>query len=234
MTYTMKIVIKLLACCVFFTSACTTLDSDGPGYVDNSETRSLRWLKQQQHSDGHWGDKQNKIALTSLATLAYLSHGETPDSATEYGETVKNALEALMRDVESGAARMGETDALLSYCLSEAFGLTLHPMLLKALDVQTNRLDFTQATHWHVRAAKSLSFIDAYRPVGKQGLSTMCGSFPNNTTNMVNQASRLLLGLYSGDEMLREFSLQTIRNMDFTQWRTQENPVVLSLLLSHG
>ena len=221
----------------FFTLASTKLESDKPDGADRHwavQLSGLRWLKRQQHSDGHWGEKQNQIALTSLATLAYLSHGETPDSSTEYGETVKNALEALMRDVETGAERTGETDALLTYCLSEAFGITLHPMLLKALDVQTNRLDFTQATHWHVRAAKSLSFLDAYRPVGKQGLKTMCSSFPNNTTNMVNQASRLLLGLYSGDAMLREFSLQAIRNMDFTQWKTQENPVSLLLLLTDG
>jgi tetratricopeptide (TPR) repeat protein len=217
----------------FFTLASAKLDSHKPDSVDNSSARALRWLKQQQHNDGHWGEKQNQIELTSLATLAFLLQRESPGVSSEYGETVKNALEALMRDVESGAQRTGETDALLTYCLSEAFGITLHPMLLKSLDVQTNRLDFTQTTHWHVHAAKSLSFIDAYQPVGKQGLRTMCRSFPSNTTNMFNQASRLLLGMYSGDAMLREFSLQTIRNMDYTQWKTQENPVSLALLLSH-
>ncbi len=229
----MKIVFKLVACCVLLTLSCTALDSDEPDSDDNSGSRTLRWLKQQQHSDGHWGEKQNQIALTSLATLAFLFQREIPGASSEYGETVKKALEALVRDVESGAARTGETDALLTYCLSEAFGITLHPMFLESLDVQTNRLDFMQATHWHVRAAKSLSFIDAYRSVGKQGLSTMCSSFSNNPTNMFDQASRLLLGLYSGDALLREFSRKTIHSMDLTQWKTQESPMSLALLLSH-
>lgn len=229
----MKIVSKLLACCVIFTSACTSLDSDKPDSVDNSESRSLRWLKQQQHSDGHWGDKQNKIALTSLATLAFLFQRESPDVSSEYGVAVKRALEVLIRDVESGTERTGETDALLTYCLSEAFGTTSHPMLLKSLDVQTNRLDFTKGTHWHVRAAKSLSFIEAYRPVGIQGLKTMCRGFTNSTSNMYNQTTRLLLGLYSGDALLQKFSSNTLRNMDLAKWKTQEDPMSLALLLSH-
>ena len=229
----MKIVSKVLACCVIFTSACTSLDSNKPDSVDNSESRSLRWLKQQQHNDGHWGDKQNQIELTSLATLAFLFQRETPDASSEYGETVKNGLEALMRDVEAGTERTGETDALLTYCLSEAFGTTRHPMLLKSLNVQTNRLDFAHATHWHVRAAKSLSFIDAYRPVGIQGLKTIRRGFTNSTTNMYNQTTRLILGLYSGDALLQKFSSNTLRSLDLAKWKTQEDPMSLALLLSY-
>jgi hypothetical protein len=193
----------------------------------------LRWLKQQQQKDGHWGENQNRVVLTSLATLAFLCNEVTPDNSREFSETVRNALEALMRDVEAGAERTGETDALLTYCLTEAFERTLNPSLSKAVEVQTNRLDFTHPSYWHVYAAKSLSLSGAFGSFGREGTKAMFGRFPANTTNMFNQATCLLQGMYAGDAMQRASSFKALRQMDLAQWKTQDDAMRLALLLSH-
>jgi hypothetical protein len=228
----MKVVIHIVACCLLFATACTTVDSVPPpkGVVDR--LASLRWLKQQQHKDGHWGEKQNRVALTSLASLAFLSNEVKPGNSPEFGETVKEALSVLMGDVESGVERTQEDDALLTWCLSLGFGMTQHPYLLKALTVQTNRLDFTQATHWHVFTASELRLTKDFNAFGKQGLATLLRTYPCHTNDKMHQATCLLIGMYGGDSIRRDSSLQTLRQMDFTQWKAQDDAMSLALLLS--
>ena len=61
---------------------------------------ALRWLKKNQEADGSWhinsGGGSNasgpaKPAMTGLALLTYLAHGETPASE-EFGQTVERAI----------------------------------------------------------------------------------------------------------------------------------------------
>ena len=58
--------------------------------------RGLRWLKQQQLADGSW--PKSKVAMTGLALLAFLAHGETPDEAEhpEFALTVRRGIEFLL------------------------------------------------------------------------------------------------------------------------------------------
>lgn len=49
---------------------------------------------------------------------------------------------------------------------------------------------------------------------------------------MFNQASRFLLGGYSGDSVLRDASLLKLRNMDFTQWKSDTKSIMLSYFLT--
>jgi hypothetical protein len=229
----MNNVYKFIVCSLLVTSACASLDQSSPkGDDDFSVSGSaLDWLQRQQNSDGHWGARTNQVGLTSLAVLAFLSHAEGPQSSN-YGKTVINGLNALMRDVEIVVERTGDSDAVLTSCLAEAYRMTFNPNLLKALDVQTNRLDFLKATIWDVRVAKSLSYIDAYRTFGRHGLTVLCATYPNNPTNMFNQASRFLLGGYSGDSALRDASLLKLRNLDVAQWKADTNSITLSYLLT--
>jgi hypothetical protein len=65
--------------------------------------RSLRWLKDNQNSDGSWG-AQYKASMTGFALLAFLGHCETPQSR-EYGETVTKGITFL---VNIGNSRNGK------------------------------------------------------------------------------------------------------------------------------
>ena len=110
----MKVVIHIVTCCLLFATACTTVDPVPPPKVEVATLASLRWLKQQQKKDGHWGEKQNKVVLTSLAALAFLSNQINPGNSPEFSETLEKALSVLLRDVESGIERTKEDDALLT------------------------------------------------------------------------------------------------------------------------
>lgn len=116
----------------------------GPGgsATEAAVLRALRWLKKNQESDGSW--KGNKIpapaAMTAMALLAYLAHGETPDKE-EFGPTVKKAIDFLLADQEADGhfkSRAQETHGhdythpIATYALCEAYGLTQHPSIKDA------------------------------------------------------------------------------------------------------
>jgi hypothetical protein len=104
------------------------------GYGGGSATeaavyRVLRWLKKNQEGDGSW--KTTKPAMTSLALLVFLAHGETPASE-EFGTTVEMAIKFLI-DNQTEAGRFNGSDGheyalpIAAYALSEAYGLTKIP-----------------------------------------------------------------------------------------------------------
>lgn len=230
----MQVFIHIVACCLLFAMACTTVDPVPPPKVEVARLASLRWIKQQQKKDGHWGEKQNMVALTSLAALAFLSNQINPGNSPEFSETLEKALSVLLRDVESGIERTNEDDALLAWCLSVSFEMTLNPNLSKALTGQTNRLDFTQATRWHLYAAWELRLTQEFNTFGKQGIATLLKTYPCHTNDMMNQSTCLLQGMYGGDSMRRDSSLKALRQMDLTQWKAQDYAMPLALLLSQA
>jgi hypothetical protein len=67
----------------------------------------LRWLKQNQNQDGSWSP-DHKPAMTGLAILAFLGHGETPESP-EFGPTVKKGLDWLLEKGNEFQGRMSLT-----------------------------------------------------------------------------------------------------------------------------
>ena len=62
----------------------------GNGITEGSVLKALRWLKHTQRPDGSWAGP-SPTAMTGLAVLTYLAHGETPTSR-EFGGTVGRAL----------------------------------------------------------------------------------------------------------------------------------------------
>src|SRR3989339_16800 len=64
----------------------------GGGYTEGAVMRALRWLKKNQQADGSWN--KVKPAMTGLAVLTYLAHGETP-SSDEFGPTVEKGIKWL-------------------------------------------------------------------------------------------------------------------------------------------
>lgn len=111
----------------------------GNDATERAVVKALQWLKKTQNSDGSWAPS-SRPAMAGLCLLAYLAHGETPTSE-EYGQTVQNAMQYLIRHVESlpettGGTRKIEpyTNGIVAYALSEAYGMTKLPNLKPAMD----------------------------------------------------------------------------------------------------
>ena len=96
--------------------------------------RALEWLRVNQNTDGSWGTNDRE-AMTGLAILTYLAHGETTSSET-YGETVSRAIRHLLarQDAQGAFGKLDTTagtysQAICVYALSEAYGMTRIPAL---------------------------------------------------------------------------------------------------------
>jgi hypothetical protein len=98
-----------------------------PAGVEGAVLRALRWLKKEQQSDGSW--KNHAHAMTGMALLAYLAHGETPASE-EFGATVEKAIRWLMDHQEPGGGfPRSYQHAIATYALCEAYALTKVPAI---------------------------------------------------------------------------------------------------------
>jgi hypothetical protein len=110
--------------------------------------KGLHWLKSVQNSDGSWSNN-HQPAMTGLALLAFLGHGETQVSA-HFGATVRRALEWLRKSGDLNEGRfapglVGNTGsnsdayehAIATYALADYFVLTgdegVEPLLRKAV-----------------------------------------------------------------------------------------------------
>ncbi len=69
----------------------------GKDKSDKAVMAGLRWLKQNQNENGSWSkdDATAQAAMTGLALLSFLGHGELPESP-EFGPTVKKAVDWLL------------------------------------------------------------------------------------------------------------------------------------------
>jgi hypothetical protein len=138
------------------------------GQTEAAVLRALRWLAAQQQPDGFWGassksnqawherkkissigNDQRAARLTALCLLAFLAHGETPQSA-EFGSTVQRAIEYLLgqQDPKTGLfvplaenrpEKSGEdlgvySHAQATYALAEAYALTRAPVLKRPVE----------------------------------------------------------------------------------------------------
>ena len=127
----------------------------GGGATEGAVMRALRWLKKNQEADGSWAntsgsDKGSQrgeganAAYTGFAILAYLAHGETPTGSEEFGPTIEKAIKWLVENQNPdglwGAGGKGKSggkgydDAIATYALAEAYGLTKVPDLKRAAE----------------------------------------------------------------------------------------------------
>lgn len=121
---------------------------DGSGHTtEDAVLRALRWLKRYQEADGSWDTKSGlgpgdyypaAPAMTGLALLTYLAHGETPTSE-EFGPTVEKAIEWLVKNQDKtghfnkvGKDEHNYCQPIAAYGLCEAFGMTQVPMVKDA------------------------------------------------------------------------------------------------------
>ncbi len=136
--------------------------------VEASVVRGLEWIAAQQTPGGFWGkvsrynktwhtrkwtaslgNEQRTARLTALCLLAFLAHGETPQSV-EFGNTVQRAIEYLrqQQNPETGLfvplakkhpVKGGEdlgvyAHAQATYALAEAYALTRAPVLKRPVE----------------------------------------------------------------------------------------------------
>jgi hypothetical protein len=109
--------------------------------AEGAVVRALRWLQQQQQTDGTWGSSRYKGGFTGLALLCFLGHGETPQSSKEFSVVVTNAINALVTEGNRNQGKLifGKdfTDnnytayehAICTYALCEAYTMTKDPRL---------------------------------------------------------------------------------------------------------
>ncbi len=120
------------------------------GMTEAAVMRALRWLKDHQYADGSWGPEY-RSAMTGLALLTFLAHGETTGSE-EFGDAVRRGLRYLLsRQNERGWFRSAgpihnrpalygtsQRDVyehvIATYAISEAYGLTRIPMLRRSME----------------------------------------------------------------------------------------------------
>ncbi|MCZ6796272.1 MAG: hypothetical protein O7J95_21890 [Planctomycetota bacterium] len=120
----------------------------GSGATENAVEKGLAWLAAHQDASGGWraraytlhckdyrpcpgaGQEEFDIGVTSLALLAFLGAGHTPDLAGPYRRHVGKALQYL-KDQQDGAGVLGRAGdhyfynhALATFALSEGYALT--------------------------------------------------------------------------------------------------------------
>jgi hypothetical protein len=107
----------------------------GNSIAEGAVMRALRWLKVNQGKDGSWPSA--KHAMTSLALLAYMAHGETPDSE-EFGKTVQDAIKYLVINGKKAPARY--QCQIVAYAMSEVYGLTKIPAVKEVAEHTLDRV----------------------------------------------------------------------------------------------
>jgi hypothetical protein len=120
---------------------------NGSSETERAVVAALRWLKAHQEANGSWTCGGSTAAGTALATLAFLGHGETPDSV-EFGGTVSRALDYLSLHVGadgfvSDASQDyigGDSQGLVALALSEGYMMTQSPLLRDPLERALNAI----------------------------------------------------------------------------------------------
>ena len=127
--------------------AAVRLDETVQPRVDAAIFKGLAFLAKQQNSDGSIDGGAPKVATTSLALLAFLSAGHTPDLG-RYGLVLRSQLEFLQsKQAEDGYFGNGDrgmySHAITTLALAEAYGVEssatrrsrLHSTLTKAVSI---------------------------------------------------------------------------------------------------
>ena len=164
--------------------------------TESAVLRALRWLKANQSADGSWSP-QFPGAMTGLALLAFLAHGETPSpECKEFGETVNKGLQWLTATMMKANVVDGKeySHAIATYALSEAYGMTKIPALKPAMEkglatiiagqqagggwdyayAKAERWDLSIAG-WHIQALKAGFIAGAESPGLAEALEKSMG-----------------------------------------------------------
>ena len=97
--------------------------------TERAVVAALRWLKDHQAADGSWSTAKYTDALSALAVLAFLGHGETADS-DEFGPTVSKGIAYVASCVGPNGIVKSQNmyaQGAVTLALAEAYGMTQSP-----------------------------------------------------------------------------------------------------------
>jgi len=129
--------------------ATAMMENKGKPASEAAVVNALRWLQKNQNPDGTWG-KAYPGAMTGLALLCFLGHGETPAVSQEFGVTVNNAINAFVTEGTKSKGnltfRAGPINqpgcyehGIATYAASEAYTMTkderLAPIVKQAVGI---------------------------------------------------------------------------------------------------
>jgi hypothetical protein len=106
------------------------LKNGGTPQTEDAVARALLWLREHQNLDGSWG-RDYPAAMTGLAVLCFLGHGDTPDSK-QHGQVVSRGitfltdLQARNRSMISTHPSSGQAayeHGIATYALGEAYAM---------------------------------------------------------------------------------------------------------------
>ncbi len=157
--------------------------SDGNLHTERAVITALDWLRSHQQDDGSWAG-QEPAAMTGLALLAFLAHGELPASP-EFGPAVRKGLDYLLnhQDAAGVFSKNVYAHAIATYAVAEAATLTHHMGLHDAMEravvpivagqqrdgsydynyAQDVRFD-TSVTGWQIQALKAAKLAGCSNP----------------------------------------------------------------------
>ena len=148
-----KILITLLLCAAAAnaqspTDAQTAADTGAPGFVEitpalnQAVEKGLAYLARQQEPDGSFGAEGRygrNSAITALAALAFMSHGDLPGRGV-YGEQVSNALDFVLNHQHENGLLAADTShgpmyghGFATLFLAEIYGQTGDTRVREAL-----------------------------------------------------------------------------------------------------
>lgn len=115
----------------------------GKDQTEQAVLKALRWFQANQNPDGSWGGpREFPTAMTSLALLSFLGHGDT-NASPEFGANVSKAIDFLVKvksapvDLKAlkGAMRnyFVYEHGIAIYALGEAYTMTKLPSIEKPL-----------------------------------------------------------------------------------------------------
>ncbi len=176
--------------------------------------KALDWLKKKQNQDGSWGngfDKDMQNAVSSLAVLAFLSHGENTDSHN-YGSTVKAGLKNLLNKgshYNHKGFLGGFGEALLTYVIAEGASMTFVPELTAQTRNRTLLISKQLARFSDDTSHGTLS------PWNYQAIKAACYAVPaNNFKRVVEQSAK---------HLLRQHQTQSTRTLSSSNHNTNQS-----------
>jgi hypothetical protein len=119
------------------------------GEVDKMYVRGLQWLVRTQAPEGNWPDEpvNTEAALTSLAVISLLAHGDDPNFGP-YSATVKRGLDYVLKHSDPVTGMIGATmynHGFSTLALAESYGAVDDPRLGPALQKAVRLIVSAQA-----------------------------------------------------------------------------------------
>ncbi|MDF3128860.1 hypothetical protein P0Y35_06610 [Kiritimatiellaeota bacterium B1221] len=203
-------------------------------FPEPAVSQALDWLKDHQQNNGAWHadgrlEEAGEVLSTSLALLAFLTHGETPASA-KYGPTVGKGLRYLFEHQdENGSFQPAEPDsrigqAVATYAWAQAYLMTENILMreplkrgVKMLGMQIKEFEGEKddlSKYWQVRALSSASRALRGDPEAGKLLQQVVdemllpgdgqGNEPENKSFLAGKAISLYLARRTPSEAFRE------------------------------